>query len=824
MGSFVRDVRYAWRTLAKNPGFMVVAILTLALGIGANVAIFSIVYAILLRPLPFPHQDQLVRVFDDLRGPNVPNVGMSEPELLDLQNRAGVFQDISVVWPINADLSGGNRPERIEALATSPNYFAVLGARPQVGHLYTQADNVPGFLNAVVLSDGFWRRQFGADPNIIGKSLRIDNDPYQVVAIMPPDFRHPGRTLQTDVDCWIAAGYEADPFPHPPVRGLRMFPGAIARLKPGLSVAAAQAKLETFAAQLRAEYPIDYPEPARWTPRLVSIQEDMVGNVRTELLVLFGAVAFVLLIACVNLANLLLSRSAGRQREIAVRLAMGAGQRRLLLQMLTESLLLSTIAGAVALVTVFWLKASLLRFAPDSLPRLNEVTFGGGVLFFAFALSILTGILFGLVPALQASNISQVASLREGSRGAGSSRTQARLSRWLVVSEIALSLILLVGAGLLLRSFWRLLEVQPGFSPHGIVTAQIWMPVPNNPATDPYRPPEKRAAFLREVVRRVALIPGVEAAAIGGTNSLPMGGGRNGFPFTIEGRPDDSKYTPVAEFAAVSPNYFEVLGTPLIEGRPFAGSDEPKSQQVVIIDQTLAHRYWPGQDPLGAHIQFNAQANAPNWLTIVGVVGDVKSDGFEAPLAPHIYLPVFQGPPYASVLFLRTHANPGTLGDQVRTEVQSVDSNLPLFSVRTLDEVVARSMAERRFALEILALFAAVALLLAAIGIYGVMSYAFSRRVHELGIRIALGAQRNDILRMALSEGMKLVLFGLVVGVVGAVLLTRFLRSLLFNVTATDPLVFISIAALLAAVALLACYIPARRATRVDPLVALREE
>jgi putative ABC transport system permease protein len=824
MGSFLRDIRYAWRTLAKNPGFMVVAILTLALGIGANVAIFSIVYAILLRPLPFPQQQQLVRVFDDLRGPNVPNVGMSEPELVDLQNRSGVFQDISVVWPINADLSGGNRPERIEALATSPNYFTLLGARPQIGHLYTQADIVPGFLNAVVLSDGFWRRQFGADPNIIGKSLRIDNDPYQVIAIMPPDFRHPGRTIATDVDAWIAAGYEADPFPHPPVRALRMFPGAIARLKPGLTIAAAQAKLETFAAQLRAEYPVDYPEPARWTPRLVSIQEDLVGNVRTELLVLFGAVAFVLLIACVNLANLLLSRSAGRQREIAVRLALGAGQRRLLFQMLTESLLLSTIAGAVALLTVVWLKASLLRFAPASLPRLSEVNFGGGVLFFAFALSILTGILFGLVPALQASNISQVASLREGSRGSGASRTQVRLSRWLVVSEIALSLILLVGAGLLLRSFWRLLEVQPGFNPHGIVTAQIWMPVPNNPAADPYRPPEKRAAFLREVVRRVALIPGVEAAAIGGTNSLPMGGGRNGFPFTIEGRPDDSKTTPVAEFAGVSPNYFEVLRTPLIRGRVFLDSDEPKSQQVAIIDQTLANRYWPGQDPLGAHIQFNAQANAPNWFTIVGVVGDVKSDGFEAPLAPHIYLPVFQGPPYASVLFLRTHANPGTLGDQIRTEVQSVDSNLPLFSVRTLDEVVARSMAERRFALEILALFAAVALLLAAIGIYGVMSYAFSRRIHELGIRIALGAQRSDILRMALSEGMTLVLFGLVAGVIGAMVLTRYLRSLLFNVTATDPLVFVSIAALLAAVALLACYIPARRATRVDPLVALREE
>jgi predicted permease len=826
VASFLRDIRFAWRTLAKNPGFMVVATLTLALGIGANVTAFSIVYAILLRSLPFPHQEQLVRVFDDLRGSSVQNVGMSQPELLDLQNRSGVFEEISAVWPIDADLSGGNRPERVEVLATSPNYFTLLGAQPRIGRLYTKQDTVPGFINAVVLSDGFWRREFGADPQILGKNVRLDNDPYTIVAVMPPDFRHPGRTLQTDVDAWIAAGYEADPFPHPAVRAIRMFPGAIARLKPGFGVAEAQAKLDTFAAQLSREYPTDYPAPARWAPRLVSIQEDLVGQVRTELLVLFGAVGFVLLIACLNLANLLLARSAGRQREIAVRLALGASQGRLLVQMLTESIMLSVLAGSVALLTVIWMKASLLRLAPASLPRLSEVNFGSGVLIFAIGLSLATGILFGLVPALQASNVSQVAYLREGSRGSGSSRTQTRLSRWLVVSEIALSLILLVGAGLLLRSFWRLLEVRPGFNPHGMVTAQIWIPIPNNPAADPYRPPEKRGAFLREVVRRVSAIPGVEGVAIGGTNSLPMSGGRNGFPFTIEGRPDDSKSTPIAEFAGVSPTYFDILGTPLIQGRAFSDSDEPQSQRVVIIDQTLANRYWPGQNPLGQHIQFggpNPNLKDP-WLTIVGVVGDVKSDGFEAPLAPHIYLPAFQGPPYASVLFLRTHANAGTLGDQVRSEVQSIDPNLPLFSVRTMDAVIARSMADRRFALEILAIFAGVALLLAAIGIYGVMSYAFSRRVHELGIRIALGAQRMDILRMALSEGMRLVLVGLIAGVIGAAILTRFLRSLLFNVTATDPLVFISIAALLAAVALLACYIPARRATRVDPLVALRED
>ena len=824
MASFLRDVRFAWRMLAKNPGFTIVAILTLALGIGANVATFSIVYAILLRPLPFPQQEKLVRVFDDLRGSNVQNVGMSVPELWDFQQRSGVFEDISVVWPISADLSGGDRPERVEALATSPNYFTLLGTQPRLGRVYTQAETVPGFLDAVVLSDGFWRREFGADPNIIGKKVRLDNDPYTVVAVMPPDFRHPGRTLETDVDAWIAAGYDANPFPHPALRSIRMLPGAIARLKPGLSVGAAQAQLETYSAQLSAQYPGDYPPAVRWTPRLVSVQEDLVGKVRTELFVLFGAVACVLLIACVNLANLLLSRSAGRQREIAVRLALGAGRNRLLLQMLTESMLLSIVAGAIALLTVVSIKASLLRLAPANLPRLSEVNLNGGVLLFAVVVSISTGILFGLVPALQASNANQVSNLREGSRGSGSSRSHTLISRTLVVSEIALSLILLVGAGLLLRSFWRMLEVRPGFNPHGVVTAQIWMPVPNDPSTDPYRPPDKRAAFLREAVRRVSAIPGVEGVAIGGSNSLPMGSARNGFPFVIEGRPADSERSPVAEFAGISPDYFEILGTPLMQGRVFLDSDEPKSQPVAIIDQTLANRYWPSENPLGKHIQL-FQANPQNpWITIVGVVGDMKSDGFDAPTAPHIYLPAFQGPPYASVLFLRTHANPGTLGDQIRAAVQSIDSSLPLFGVRTMDEVISRSMAERRFALEILAIFAGVALLLAAIGIYGVMSYTFSRRIHEIGIRVALGAQRIDILRMALGEGMRLVVLGLVAGLIGAVALTRFLRSLLFSVTSTDPLVFASIAVLLAGVALFACYIPARRATRVDPLVALREE
>ena len=824
MDSFLRDIRFAWRMLVKSTGFTLVAIITLALGIGANVATFSIVYAVLLRPLPFPQQEELVRVFDDLRGSNVQNIGMSVPELWDFQQRSGVFEDISVVWPISADLTGGDHPERIEVLATSPNYFTLLGAHPRIGRTFTQQDSVPGFIDGVILSDGFWRREFGADPHILGKHVRLDNDPYTVLGVMAPDFRHPGRTLETDVDAWIAAGYDANPFPHPAKREIRMIPGAIARLKPGLTLDRAQAQLETFSARLSAQYPNEYPAAARWTPRLVAVQEDLVGKVRTELFVLFGAVGFVLLIGCVNLANLLLSRSAGRQREVAIRLALGASRARLISQMLVESLMLSIVAGIVALLTVFFMKASLLQLAPANLPRLSEVNLSGGVLLFAFLISVATGILFGVVPALQAADANQVASLREGSRGTGTSRSHQRISRLLVISEIALSLVLLVGAGLLLRSFWRLLQVSPGFNPRGIVTAQIWIPVPNDPATDPYRPPEKRAAFLREIARRVSTIPGVDGLAIGGGNSLPLGAARNTFPFTIEGRPDDSQRAPIAEFAGVGPTYFDLLATPLIQGRQFTDSDDTKSQTVAIIDQTLANRYWPGESPLGKHIHFAQISQKDPWATIVGVVGDIRSDGFDAPTAPHIYVPAYQSPPYASVIFLRTRTNPGTLGDQIRNEVQSIDSNLPLYSVRTMDQVIERSMAERRFSLEILGVFAAVALLLAAIGIYGVMSYSFSRRIHEIGIRVALGAQRNDILRMVLREGMQLVLFGLITGLIGAIILTRFLRTLLFNVTSTDPLVFVSIAVLLAGVALMACYIPARRATRVDPLVALREE
>jgi predicted permease len=819
------NFRYAARRLRRSPGFTAIAILTLALGIGANVAAFTVVRAVLLNPLPYPHPEQLVRVFDDLLGSNSRDVGMSAPELWDLRDRSGVFQDLSALWPTNANLTGADQPERIEGLATSTNYFRMLAARPQLGRLYTENDERPGFIDGVVLSDGFWRRTFGGDPNAIGKKIRLDSDLYTIIGVMPPEFRHPGRSLASEVDAWLAAGFKATPFPAPAVRSFRMLPGAMGRLKLGLSVAQAQAQLNAFSDQLSRQYPNDYPAPARWALRLVPVEEDLVGNMRTELFVLFGAVAFVLLISCVNLANLLLARSAGRQREIAVRLALGAGKARLIGQLLAESILLSAVSGAVAMSTVALMKTALLKLAPSDLPRVNEIALSPGVLLFAFFVSILTGVIFGLVPALQTVRPNQAGKLREGSQGSGSSKHQIRILRILVSSEIALSLVLLIGAGLLLRSFRHLLEVRPGFEPHRLMTAKIPLPLPNDKALDAYRVTEKRAAFYQEVLRRVSALSGVEQAAIGSAASLPMNNSPNQTVFIIENRATESEHAPVAEAASVSSSYFDVLKTPLKRGRVFTELDNSKGQHVAVINEALARRYWPDADPVGQRITLGRNlAFRASDLTIVGVVGDIRSDGFDTASAPYIYVSEPQSPPYVSVLYLRTSGDPGTLGEAIRHEVQAVDPGVPVYGIRTMDEVVGKNLAARRFALELLSVFAAVAFLIAAIGIYGVMAYTFSRRIGEIGLRMALGAQRSDILKIVLGEGAVMVACGVVAGLIGSVILTRFLETLLFEIKPTDPITFGVLTTLLVSVALLACLIPARRATRVDPITALRHE
>ena len=824
MFSLVQDLRYAFRTLLKSPGFTIVAALTLALGIGANVATFSVVYAVLLRPLPFPQPEQLVRVFDDLRGTNEQDIGMSAPELWDLQERSGVFQEVSAVAPSNSAVGGGDRTVRAESLVTSPEYFTLLGAKPELGRVYTVQDAAPGFLEPVVISNGFWRRYYGSDPKIIGRKMRLDNDLYTIVGVMPAGFRHPGPTLDTDVEVWTATGFNGSPFPVPAVRSQRFIPAAIGRLKPGMTVAQAQGRLDAYVSQLSRAYPPDYPTAASWAVRLVPVKEDLVGPQRAELFLILGAVGCVLLIACVNIANLLLARSSGRRREIAIRLTMGASRARLTGQLLTESTLLSLISGVVALVTVLFLKNAIIRLAPADIPRLNEVDVSAGVLFFAFLISILTGVLFGLVPALQAANADQIENLREGGRGSGVGRRHTRVSRVLVVSEVALSIVLLAGAGLLLRSFWRVLEVGPGFNPSHLTTVQIWIPQSNNPATNPYSVEEKRADFLLKVSRRVSALPGVEQASVSGNDTLPMNSGRNYSPFSIQGRATESDRGPIADIAVVDTQYFRTMEVSLVTGRNFTDLDTYKTKPVAVIDQTLARQYWPGGNPLGQEIKFNFGRGLQG-LMIVGVAGDIKSDGFEAPNVPHIYVALGQFAPVNAVVFLRSRVDDvAQLGEAVRHEVESIDPNVPVHSINSMDQIIARSVADRRFALELLGVFAVVALLLAAVGIYGVMSYSFSQRTHEVGIRVALGAQRGDILRMVLGEGMRIVVIGLASGLVGAAIMTRVFRSMLFGVGPADPVTFLFVSAILASVALFACYLPARRATCVEPLIALREE
>jgi predicted permease len=823
-----RNVRYAVRMLWRSPGFTVVAILTLALGIGANVATFTVVHAVLLNPLPFPHPEQLVRVYDDLRATNTHDVGMTVPELWDLRDKSGLFQDISVAFPVDANLTGGDHPDRVEFLGTSTSYFSLLGVRAQLGRIYTVQDSQPGFTEGIAISDGFWHRMFGADPSVLGRKIRLDGDLYTILGVLPAGFHNPGRSLGGEVEVYAAAGFNAAPFPSPPQRTFRYLPGAIARLKPGLSVAQAQAQLDAFTSRLSREFPVEYPQAVNWGVRLVPIHDDLVGKVRTELVVLFGAVGCVLLIGCVNLANLLLARAAHRQREIAVRQALGAGRAQLIWQLLTESTLLATVSGVVALLILTWSKTWLLGLAPTNMPRLNEVNLGSGVLLFAFLVSIATGVIFGLVPALQMVRPNQALNLREGSGGSGRSKRQMNISRALVASEIALSLVLLIGAGLLLRSFWHLIEVRPGFDPHGVVIARLWLSVPNNPAEDNYRTVEKRAAFHQEVLRRVRGIPGVQAAATGSSTTLPLSDQHLQLRFAIESQAAASESAPVAELSSISPAFFDVLKTPLIQGRGFSEADDSKIQPVAIINETLARKFWTNGAAVGQHIRIGGprrpDGTAVPWTTIVGVAGDIKSSGLDSATAPCIFVPINQQPSYDAVVYLRTSADSGAVGDAVRGEVQSVDPSIPVFGVRTMDELMTDYLTQRRFALEMLGIFAAVALLLASIGVYGVMAYTFSRRTNEIGIRMAMGAQRRDIFKIAVGEGLVIVGFGLATGLIGSFVLTRFLQTMLFNVKPADPVTFLAISLLLALVTLLACVVPARRASYVDPLTALRHE
>jgi len=824
MSTLLHDLRYAVRMLRKNLGFTVVAVLTLTFGIGANTAIFSVVNAVVLRPLPFPKSEQLVIIRDDLTGRQIEDVGLSVDELKDLQERSGVFQQVSAVWPVDANLTGSERPERIELLAVSPNYFSLLGATAQLGRVFgPEEQQAKGFAEGVVISDRLWKRLYGSDPNILGRKVYADTDLYTIIGVMPPEFRHPGKTLRNEVDMWATAGFSASPF-GPPVRAARILPGAIGRLKDGTDINQAQAKLNGLVAQLQTEFPKEYPTQAGWTLRVLSAHHQLVGNVQTILYVVLAAVGLVLLIGCVNLANLMLARSTGRRREMAIRLAMGANRRRLIVQLLTESLLLSFIGGALALVVMAVILRGLVQFIPPDTPRLHEIEINLSVLGFVFLISTVTGLLFGLVPALQASRPDVVANLKDGSHGAGFGLATHRFRSGLVILEFALSLILMIAGGLLLRSFGRLLEVNPGFNSDNVLLARIWLPVPNNPDLDPYRDPLKRSGFIKELLQKVSAIPGVRNAAISNGNGVPLVGPHGSGGFTIEGDAVANNAVPTAQTGLVSPDYFRTLETPLKRGRFFTDADDRKAPQVVVIDEALSERYFSNRDPLGVRIKRGGPASDAPWMTVVGIVGNVKSDGFDQPDQPHLYYPIFQNPAYAMAIYVRTDVAPATVTQSLREQVHSLDRDLPVFGETSLARVAAESMSRRRFAMQVVGLFGVLALLLAAVGIYGVIAYSVTQRTREIGIRVALGASKTAILRWVLKQGLTLTIVGVVIGLIGAFALTRLLRSLLFGVGPTDFVTYGVLAALLTLVALIACYVPARRATKVDPLVALRYE
>jgi putative ABC transport system permease protein len=825
MTTLLHDTRYALRALRKSPGFTSVAVLSLALGVGANTAIFSIVNAVLLRSLPFPHPERLVKIVASNRGVGARDIGLSIPEFDDLRSRAGVFDQVTATQGGPTNLTGGERPQRFELLEVSPNYFSMLGTSAQIGRVFGPGDEAPGFAEAAIISDSLWARAFGRDPGVLGRKVQLDNDPYTIVGVLPPGFRHPGSTVSTDVEIWVTCGFRADPFPKPQ-RSVRVMRGAIGLLKPGISLEQAQSRLDTFASELRSDYAGDYPTGSDWSIEAHSLQDTLVGNVRPMLWVLMGAVALIVLLASVNVANLLLARASGRQREVAVRLALGASRERMIRQMLTESAMLSLISGVAGVLTAI----AALHFVPllpVQIPRLAEVQVDWTVLSFALLVSLLAGLGFGLVPALQSSKAEIAVAMREGTRGSGTSAKTNRSRGLLIASETALAVMLMVGAGLLLRTFWGLLQENPGFNPTKVVAASFYLPVPNNPDLDRYGKSDGLNAFVREALRRVRGIPGVEFAAL--TTDLPVTHSSQPFAVHIEDLPDESGKGLFFEVTSVTPDYFTVLQASLVRGRYFTEDDDAAKQPVAIVDERTARTYWPERDPIGRRLSVRhprGPANPP-WCIVVGVIKDINSDGLDQSGAPHIYRPIYQFPGsriLSKSVTVRTSLSAASLEPQIRREIQTVDPNLPVFNVRTMSDVIDGSLASRRFSAELVGVFAVVALLLASVGIYGLLAYMVGQRSHEIGVRMALGARPSTIGKMIVSRGAGLAGIGAGIGLIVSGIMAPLISSVLYGVKPLDPEVFIAVPVILLVVVLMASYIPAWRAARVNPIVALRRE
>jgi len=813
----LQDVRYALRMLRQRPTFTVVAILTLALGAGANIAIFSIVNAVLLRPLPFPEPDRLVKIFFNNPGTGLHGVRFSVPELEDLRNRAGVFDCVSAAARGSVDLTGGPAPQRLEMLVSSPNYLSMLGARAQIGKLFGPQDFTPGFAPSAVISDGLWRRNFAADPKVLGRTIHLDNDPYTIAGVLPPEFHPPGQASSHSVEVWLASGFSS-PVDGKPTRSTRALPGATGRLKHGVTLAQAAERLTALAGELRGEYAADYPSEGKWTIEIQPLQEALVGNVRPMLLVLQGAVVLIALIVSLNVAILLLARASGRQQEMAVRSALGASRGRMVRQMLTEALLLSLLGGGAGLVLTAIGSGFLLRFIPSNVPRLNEITVDWVVLTFALLISLLTGLLFGLAPAIQSTR----STIRTAGRGSGVKIS--RLRDALIVSELAIAVVLTISAGLLLRTLRDLLEENPGFNPTQVVSARVNLPYPNDPKLDAYLTLPRQAAFYRELRRRMNAIPGVALA--GFVSDLPAAGIPLRFALGIENRSSKSTADLRVEDILVSPDYFKVMQTPLIRGRFFNDTDEDGKPRVAIVDESTGRRYWPGGDPLGRRLRVG---QGP-WMTVVGIVKDIKHDGLDVDGVPHVYVSIYQKFDAAQGMVfrdfsvvLRTSLTAGELDPQIRNVVQSIDPGLPVYGVASMHELLDRSLASRRFSAQLMGGFAGVSLLLAAIGIYGVLAYMVGQRTREIGLRMALGATPGHILKLILGEGAALAAAGVTAGVILAAMAAGRLASLLYGVRPRDPITFLTVPLISLAAAVVASYIPARRATKVEAMFALRE-
>jgi putative ABC transport system permease protein len=810
MNNLWLDLRYGARMLVKKPGFTLVAVLTLALGIGANTAIFSLVSAVLLRPLNYVAPEQLMLVWEDATAAGFPRDSPAPANYADWKAQNHSFVDMAALDQRIYNLTGDGEPEMVLGYAANANFFPLLGVQAALGRTFTVEEDKPGTDKVVVLSHGLWQTRYGGERGIVGRAIQLNGEKYTVVGVMPPDFQFERQ----DVGLWAPLAFTSEQFAD---RGSH-FLEVVARLKPGVTVAQANADMRVVMERIAAAYP---DEEGGVSAAVVPLHDEFVGDVRRPFTMLLVAVAFVLLIACANIAGVLLSRAAARQREIAVRAALGASRWRIIRQLLTESLLLGGAGGALGLLLALWAFAFLQQLIPVGLRASTTLTLDLPVLGFTLAVSLLAGVIFGLAPALAASRTDLNEALKQG----GGRSVFGAAQRWLrssfVIAEIALALILLVGAGLLVQTLAKLRGQYAELHLENVLTVRTQL------LGDRYREQAQRVAFYDGVLQRVAHLPGVTAAGYTTAAPLLRKGGANGL--TLEGHETDPNTNYNANHRQISPDYFKAIGLALREGRTFNEQDTERTVPVTIINETMARAYWPGASPIGKRFKIG-MPNGPNpWLTIVGVVADVRQMGADEPVKAEMYLPYKQAAAFATFfaprdLVVRTAGNPTSLVSSVRQAVHEIDPYQPLANIRTMSEVLSRETAQRRIGMILLTSFAGLALLLAALGIYGVLAYFVVQHTPEIGVRMALGAQRGDVLRLVIGKGMRLALAGVGVGLAGAYALTRLMRSLLFEVKATDPLTFGLLALLLTLVAFVACYIPARRATKVDPMVALRYE